>query len=429
MSIIENLANTAREALANEIMKHSPAKNLNAQNVTDWINTSGNVGNLNVDASAVVNAWEHAYISGLIYDKSNSTTIAYITGYAKEIGLGAITNTADAYKDLYNNKTGIDIAQNSGVNFSGDLYGSIFEPDSESKGRIKIKDNPGPILDLNNDDRMKGADLDSKMQKMLASLSQIPDLLGRIAENFKDSKISGIYAIDPLLVDLDGNGIETTPLTDGMMMDHDKDGFKELSAWVGGNDGILAYDKNNNGIIDNGNELFGDNYEKADGTIATSGFDALSDLDTNNVGVINSSDESFSNLHVIKADGSVISIEEAGIASINLTNQSKNDLDESGNRLLHLGSYTTTDGQTRNIGDYSLQVNKTISIAAEEVEVSAEIEALPYVPGYGVVHNLHQAMALDETGELQELVESFVAETNVGEKKRNVDRAYLPNLA
>ena len=264
---------------------------------------------------------------------------------------------------------------------------------------------------------MKGADLDSKMQKMLASLSQIPDLLGRIAENFKDSKISGIYAIDPLLVDLDGNGIETTPLTDGMMMDHDKDGFKELSAWVGGNDGILAYDKNNNGIIDNGNELFGDNYEKSDGTIATSGFDALSDLDTNNDGVINSSDESFSDLQVIKADGSIISIEEAGIASINLTNQSKNDLDESGNRLLHLGSYTTTDGQTRNIGDYSLQVNKTISIAAEELEVSAEIEALPYVPGYGVVHNLHQAMALDETGELQELVESFVAETNVGEKK------------
>lgn len=76
MSIIENLANIAREALANEIMKHSPVKNLNAQNVTDWINTGGNVGNLNVDdASAVVNAWEHAYISGLIYDKSNSTTI------------------------------------------------------------------------------------------------------------------------------------------------------------------------------------------------------------------------------------------------------------------------------------------------------------------------------------------------------------------
>ena len=49
MSIIENLANIAREALANEIMKHSPVKNLNAQNVTDWINTAGNVGNFNVD--------------------------------------------------------------------------------------------------------------------------------------------------------------------------------------------------------------------------------------------------------------------------------------------------------------------------------------------------------------------------------------------
>lgn len=30
------------------------------------------------------------------------------------------------------------------------------------------------------------------------------------------------------------------------MMDHEGDGFAELSAWVGGNDGILAYDKNGN---------------------------------------------------------------------------------------------------------------------------------------------------------------------------------------
>ncbi len=29
-------------------------------------------------------------------------------------------------------------------------------------------------------------------------------------------------------------------------MDHEGDGFAELSAWVGGNDGILAYDKNGN---------------------------------------------------------------------------------------------------------------------------------------------------------------------------------------
>lgn len=308
MSIIDNLANIARNALANEIMEHSSVKNLNAENVTEWINN--NVGNLNTDASAIVNAWEHSYISGLIYNQSNSSNFAYISGYAKEFGIGYITNNADAIKDLYNNMTGIELAKKSNdINqFADDLFGSIFEPDSNFNSGLAIQDNPKPILDLNNDDRMNDKNLQSNMLKTFASTYDLPNVLGAIIKNFKDSKISGIYSLDPLLIDLDGNGIETTPLTDGMMMDHDKDGFKELSAWVGGNDGILAYDKNNNGKIDNGNELFGDNYVKTDGTIATSGFDALSDLDTNNDGVINSSDENFADLQVIKADGSIISI-------------------------------------------------------------------------------------------------------------------------
>ena len=312
-------------------------------------------------------------------------------------------------KEIQNWVNGKKIAGNNEGNWSQAMLDDLFQP-NDSGGFMP---NPNTSFMIDPDGKFEGNERD----KCIAALLNDEKNLNGIGEKFKDSKSSGIYNIDPLLVDLDGNGIETTPLTDGMMMDHDKDGFKELSAWVGGNDGILAYDKNNNGVIDNGNELFGDNYEKTDGTIATSGFDALSDLDTNNDGVINSSDESFSDLQVIKSDGSIISIEEAGIASINLSHQTRADFDESGNQLLGLGSYTTTDAQTRDIGDYSLQVNKTISIAAEEVEVSAEIEALPYVPGYGVVHNLHQAMALDETGELQELVESFVAETNVGEKK------------
>lgn len=361
---------------------------------------------------------------GASYDSMNQGyKDAFVNAYAQNMNMnenGFNQNRNASDKEIQNWAQGKNIRDNNEGGWEDDLFGDLFQPDGNGGYE------PNPNTSFMTDD---GNLSKSERDKCLGYLSGEVNELGDISENFDDSKISGIYAIDPLLVDLDGNGIETTPLTDGMMMDHDKDGFKELSAWVGGNDGILAYDKNNNGIIDNGNELFGDNYEKSDGTIATSGFDALSDLDTNNDGVINSSDESFSNLQVIKADGSVISIEEAGIAFINLTNQAKNDLDENGNRLLHLGSFTTTDGQTRNIGDYSLQVNKTISIAAEELEVSAEIEALPYVPGYGVVHNLHQAMALDETGELQELVESFVAETNVGEKKRNVDRAYLPNLA
>lgn len=81
---------------------------------------------------------------------------------------------------------------------------------------------------------------------------------------------------DPLLIDLDGDGIETTTLENGVYFDHESDGFAELSAWVGKDDGVLVYDKNGNGRIDDGLEVFGDNYVKNDGTIAESGFETLS---------------------------------------------------------------------------------------------------------------------------------------------------------
>ena len=38
--------------------------------------------------------------------------------------------------------------------------------------------------------------------------------------------------------------------------------FAESSAWVSSDDGILAIDKNNDGIINNGSEIFGDSYIK-----------------------------------------------------------------------------------------------------------------------------------------------------------------------
>ena len=63
----------------------------------------------------------------------------------------------------------------------------------------------------------------------------------------------------PLIVDLDGDGIETVGVSEGVYFDHDGNGFAEKSGWVGKDDGILVRDINNNGTIDNGTELFGNN--------------------------------------------------------------------------------------------------------------------------------------------------------------------------
>ena len=46
------------------------------------------------------------------------------------------------------------------------------------------------------------------------------------------------------------------------------------------------------------------------------------------------------------------------------------------------------------------------------VDVPDDIVALPDAVAFGNVHNLHQAMARDESGKLQALVEQFASETD-----------------
>ena len=56
-------------------------------------------------------------------------------------------------------------------------------------------------------------------------------------------------AQSPLILDLDGDGVETTLATDGAYFDHDKNGFAEQTGWAGSDDGLLVWDRNNDGII------------------------------------------------------------------------------------------------------------------------------------------------------------------------------------
>ena len=105
---------------------------------------------------------------------------------------------------------------------------------------------------------------------------------------------------DPLVLDLDGDGIETTSILDGtvILFDHNADGVKTGTGWVKPDDGWLVLDRNGNGTIDSGRELFGVDTLKSNNQLASSGFDALKDLDSNKDGKIDFADSVFANLRI-----------------------------------------------------------------------------------------------------------------------------------
>lgn len=249
----------------------------------------------------------------------------------------------------------------------------------------------------------------------------IPDL--SISPKIKSSKKKVTTATttrSPIALDLDGDGVETTALADVAHFDHDANGFAEQTGWVSSDDGLLVMDRDGNGNIDSGKELFGDQTILSNGTKASNGFQALFELDDNKDGKIDANDAAYTQLKVwqdIDGDGysssdELLSLSDAGVASINTGYTSTEQTDPNGNTIKQTGSFTKSDGTTGNTADVYFQVDKTDTIANERLDVPEDIASLPDLEGYGNVYDLQQAMVRDTSGALKGLVEQFAAETD-----------------
>lgn len=226
----------------------------------------------------------------------------------------------------------------------------------------------------------------------------------------------------PLILDLDGDGVETLGKEDGVYFDHNGDGFAEKTGWAGKDDGLLVRDINGNGQIDTGAELFGNNTQLGTGQKATNGFAALNELDSDGNDRINAGDSAWNTLQVWKdtngngvADaGELLTLAQAGVQDISLTyTEAGTAADTQGNQHRQQGSYTTTDGQTRGMND--VWFGSTLWDTTDQrpaAEINAAIAALPDLQGPGTLGSLRQAMARDESGELQALVTQYTSEAD-----------------
>jgi len=216
---------------------------------------------------------------------------------------------------------------------------------------------------------------------------------------------------DPLVLDLDGDGIETTSPRDTtvILFDHDADGVKTGTGWVKPDDGWLVLDRNGNGIIDSGRELFGIDTLKSNGQFAADGFDALKDLDANKDGKIDSADSVFANLRIwrdLNQDGISQSNELSTLAANSITrigvNSSAVNTDlGNGNVQTAAGTFTRSNGTTSATGETNgaaanldLLVNTFYRTYTTQITLTDQSKSLPTLRGSGRVRDLNEAISL-----------------------------------
>jgi len=169
----------------------------------------------------------------------------------------------------------------------------------------------------------------------------------------------------PIVLDLNGDGINTLSVKAGVKFDILANGSPIQTGWVAPQDGLLVADRNQDGVINDGSELFGSSTLLNDGTKALDGYQALAQFDSNSDGVVNQQDSDFNKLSVwtdVNSDGVTETGELKSLAELGITQLSTQaeEVRESnaGNLIGLISTYQTADGNQHASADVWFVVDK-----------------------------------------------------------------------
>ncbi|HDS1725586.1 TPA: hypothetical protein QEM58_004193, partial [Pseudomonas putida] len=207
---------------------------------------------------------------------------------------------------------------------------------------------------------------------------------------------------DPLVLDLNHSGtIDLISLTNSTgYFDHDADGFAEATGLVAAEDGYLALDLNNDGLIGAG-ELFG--------TADIGGFDHLAQYDSNDDGQITAEDAIWNDLIIWQDHNEntysdydeLYTLADHDIIAISLSATGSSSTNQ-GHSIVNTGTFTVDTGSgTANYGihEVEFQYDNVNTVYVGGYQMSYDAAVLPIDQrGYGILPSLYVSMCMDNDG-------------------------------